>query len=109
MPNQIKIHQHDLIREIKTIPLEYFPNLLQLIRVKFTGISSNDKQMATIPGQDYSVWSSVSSNMIHYIEANALPCRNAEAAIVCPQKTDRHSTIRPAHERAADARPYPSG
>ena len=33
MPNQAKIHQHDLIREIKTIPPEYFPNLLQMIRV----------------------------------------------------------------------------
>ncbi len=33
MPNQAKIHQQDLIREIKTIPPEYFPNLLQMIRV----------------------------------------------------------------------------
>ena len=33
MPNQANIYQQDLIREIKTIPREYFPNLLQMIRV----------------------------------------------------------------------------
>lgn len=32
MPNQ-KVYQQDLIKEIKTIPPEYFPNLLQMIRV----------------------------------------------------------------------------
>jgi hypothetical protein len=33
MPHQDKIHQKTLLREIQTIPPEYFPNLLQMIRV----------------------------------------------------------------------------
>ncbi len=33
MPNQAKVYQRDLIKEIKSIPPEYFPNLLQMIRV----------------------------------------------------------------------------
>ncbi len=33
MPNQAKIYQRDLIKEIKAVPPEYFPNLLQMIRV----------------------------------------------------------------------------
>ena len=33
MPKQANIYQQDLIREIRTIPREYFPNLLQMIRV----------------------------------------------------------------------------
>ena len=33
MANQAKIYQSDLIKEIKAIPPEYFPNLLQMIRI----------------------------------------------------------------------------
>ena len=33
MPHQNKIHQETLLREIQTIPPEYFPNLLQMIRI----------------------------------------------------------------------------
>lgn len=33
MPNQIKVYQQNLIKEIKSIPPEYLPNLLQMIRV----------------------------------------------------------------------------
>lgn len=33
MPTQAKVYQRDLIKEIKSIPPEYFPNLLQMIRV----------------------------------------------------------------------------
>jgi hypothetical protein len=33
MPNQTKVYQQDLIKEINTVPPEYFPNLLQLLRV----------------------------------------------------------------------------
>jgi len=33
MPNQAKTYQKDLIKEIKAIPPEYFPNLLQIIRI----------------------------------------------------------------------------
>lgn len=33
MPNQAKVYQRDLINEINTVPPEYFPNLLQMIRV----------------------------------------------------------------------------
>ncbi len=33
MPNQAKVYQRDLVKEIKSIPPEYFPNLLQMIRV----------------------------------------------------------------------------
>jgi hypothetical protein len=33
MPNQAKTYQKDLIKEIKAIPPEYFPNLLQMIRI----------------------------------------------------------------------------
>lgn len=33
MPNQDKNYQKDLINEIKAIPPEYFPNLLQMIRI----------------------------------------------------------------------------
>ncbi len=33
MPNQAKVYQRDLIKEINTVPQEYFPNLLQMIRV----------------------------------------------------------------------------
>ncbi len=33
MPNQAKVYQRDLIKEIESIPPEYFPNLLQIIRV----------------------------------------------------------------------------
>ena len=33
MPNQAKVYQQDLIKEIKSIPPEYFPNLLQIIRI----------------------------------------------------------------------------
>lgn len=33
MPNEAKVYQRDLIKEIKAVPPEYFPNLLQMIRV----------------------------------------------------------------------------
>jgi hypothetical protein len=33
MPNQANNYQKDLIKEIKAIPPEYFPNLLQMIRI----------------------------------------------------------------------------
>lgn len=33
MPSQAKVYQRDLIKEINTVPPEYFPNLLQMIRV----------------------------------------------------------------------------
>lgn len=33
MPNQANTYQKDLIKEIKAIPPEYFPNLLQMIRI----------------------------------------------------------------------------
>ncbi|MBF0406873.1 MAG: hypothetical protein HQM10_05945 [Candidatus Riflebacteria bacterium] len=33
MPNEAKVYQQDLIKEIKSIPPEYFPNLLQMIRI----------------------------------------------------------------------------
>ncbi len=33
MPDQVKVHQQDLVKEIQSIPPEYFPNLLQMIRV----------------------------------------------------------------------------
>ena len=33
MPHQAKVYQRDLIKEINTVPPEYFPNLLQMIRV----------------------------------------------------------------------------
>ena len=33
MPNQAEIYQQELLREIKAIPPEYFPNLLKIIRV----------------------------------------------------------------------------
>ena len=33
MPNQAKVQQRALIEEIQSIPPEYFPNLLQMIRV----------------------------------------------------------------------------
>ncbi len=33
MPTQAKVYQRDLIKKINTVPPEYFPNLLQMIRV----------------------------------------------------------------------------
>jgi hypothetical protein len=33
MSNQAKVYQRGLIKEINTVPPEYFPNLLQMIRV----------------------------------------------------------------------------
>ena len=45
MPNQSEIYQKDLIKEIKAIPPEHFPNLLQMLRVfRKTALSGSPSQ-----------------------------------------------------------------
>jgi hypothetical protein len=49
MENQTRVHQQDLIKEIKAIPSEHFPDLLKIIRMfrqtaLFTSRSRNRKR-----------------------------------------------------------------